>query len=206
MGRKTKAERREQILESTWQLIARDGLAATNMRGLAAEAGYANGALAYYFDGKDDLLQAAFEYVLQQTLARIADATRELRGLSALRAFCGEMLPQDELKILEARVVLPFWSSALTDAGFAELHERGLSSFRASLRKYLTQAVTLKEIPPPTSKQQHATAAETLLTIVTGVQVLGVLSPKQHTKTMMWTMVDDFIESLKRAPTAAKRS
>lgn len=198
MGRKSKDERRDQILESTWKLIARDGLAATNMRSLAAEAGYANGALAYYFAGKDELLEAAFEYVLEQTLARIAKATHELRGLAALRAFCKEMLPEDELKVLEARVVLPFWSSALTHAGFAELHERGLTAFRASLRKYLTQAVTLKEIPAPRSKTQHTTAAETLLTILTGVQVLGVLSPKQHNKTMMWTMVDGFIGTLKR--------
>lgn len=200
VARKSKDERRDQILESTWKLIARDGLAASNMRSLAAEAGYANGALAYYFDGKDDLLEAVFEYVLSQTLARIAEATRELRGLAALRAFCGEMLPDNQLKVLEARVVLPFWSSALTHPGFAEQHERGLTAFRSSIRKYLTQAVTLHEIPPPSNKAQHTTASETLLTILTGVQVLGVLSPKQHSKTMMWTMVDEFIEKLKRAP------
>jgi AcrR family transcriptional regulator len=191
-------ERRDQILESTWKLIARDGLGATSMRTLAAEAGYANGALAYYFSGKDELLRAAFEYVLEQTRRRIAAATRELRGLAALRAFCAEMLPDDELKLLEARVVVPFWSAALTDRPFAELHERAVVEFRKDLRKYLAQAVTLREIPKAATPRRHVEAAETLLTILHGVQVLGVLSPARHTKAMMWTMVDDFVRQLQR--------
>lgn len=197
MGRQSKDERREKILESTWKLIARDGLGATNMRSLAAEAGYANGALAYYFEGKEDLLRAAFEYVLNQTRQRIAAATHGLRGLAALRVFCAEMLPDDDLKVLEARVVLPFWSSALTDAGFAALHERALLSFRRHLRKCLSQAAASKEIPAPRNKAQHVASAEALLTILTGVQVLGALSPKQHNKAMMWTIVDNFVQQLK---------
>jgi AcrR family transcriptional regulator len=191
-----KDARRDLILESTWKLIARDGLGATSMRSLAAEAGYANGALAYYFQGKDELLRAAFEYVLEQTKSRISAATRELRGLAALRAFCAEMLPIDELKVLEARVVVPFWSSALTDRSFAALHEAALVSFRKALRKYLTQAVSLREMPPPSAPKQHAQAAETLLSILHGAQVLGVLSPERHTKAVMWAMVEDFVRQL----------
>jgi AcrR family transcriptional regulator len=194
--RQTKDERRDKILEATWKLIARDGLGATSMRSLAAEAGYANGALAYYFEGKDELLQAAFEYVLDQTRQRIAAATRELRGLAALRAFCAEFIPDDEVKVLEARVVLPFWSSALTHAGFADLHEEALSSFRRHLRKCLSQAVTLGEIPAANTPNAHQLEAETLMTILTGFQVLGVLSPKQHSKAMMWNMVESFIARL----------
>jgi AcrR family transcriptional regulator len=196
-NRTTKDERRTKILESTWKLIARDGLGATNMRALASEAGYANGALAYYFENKDDLLRAAFEHVLQQTLRRVAEATRELQGLAALRVFCAEMLPDDELKVLEARVVLPFWSSALTHAGFAELHEEALAEFRKHIRKCLSQAVKLGEIPAPSRPRQHIEATEMLLTILTGVQVLGVLSAKQHNASVMWTMVDDFIAGLR---------
>jgi AcrR family transcriptional regulator len=195
--RATKDERRDKILEATWKLIARDGLGATSMRSLAAEAGYANGALAYYFEGKDELLQAAFEYVLEQTHARIAAATRDLRGLAALRAFCKEMMPDNELKTLEARVVVPFWSAAFTHAGFADLHEQALTSFRRALRKCLSQAVALGEIPAPKKPSEHAQAAESLLTMLHGMQVLGVLSPKQHNANIMWAMVEDFIAHMK---------
>lgn len=192
----TKEGRRKRILESTWKLIARDGLGATSMRALAAEAGYANGALAYYFDGKDDLLRAAFEYVLEQTTQRVKAKTREQRGLSALRAFCAEMLPCDELKLLEARVVVPFWSAAMTEPAFAELHERATATCRKYIRRCLSEAVGLREIPAPRRARQHVEAAEMLISIITAAQVLGVLTPNQHTPAMMWRLVDDLFERL----------
>jgi AcrR family transcriptional regulator len=166
------------------------------MRALAAEAGYANGALAYYFSGKDDLLRAAFEYVLDQTTRRIAVATRDLKGLAALRAFCAEMLPDDELKIFEARVVVPFWSAALTEPGFADLHERALVSCRKFIRRCLSEAVKLREIPAPRRPRRHDEVVEHLLSILTGAQVLAVLTPQQHTPSMMWKIVDELLQRL----------
>ena len=189
-------ERRERILECTWKLIARDGIAATNMRALAAEAGYANGALAYYFAGKDDLILAAYDYVVRQTDLRIAVTTRGLRGLAALRAFCAELVPDNELKILEARVVLPFWSTALNHDGFAEVYKRGMESWRKQMTRYLSEAVAIGEIPPPSRAHQHKEAVETLLSILSGMQSLATLSPDQHTPSMMWTMIDAFLQSL----------
>ncbi len=207
-----KDERREKILACTWRLIARDGIGATNMRALAAEAGYANGALAYYFSGKDDLLLAAYDYVLRQTNLRIAATTRGLKGLAALRAFCAEIVPDDELKILEARVVLPFWSTALHHAGFADLHERGMIAWRRQMRKHVTEAASMGEIPPGHRGRRHAEAVEALLSMLSGMQSLAVLSPKQHTPRMMWAMIDQLLlelataTSVERSPTLKPRS
>jgi AcrR family transcriptional regulator len=196
----SKQQRRDEILESTWKLIAREGLSATNMRSLAAAAGYANGALAYYFSGKDDLLQAAFEYVLKQTSLRMAAATRGLTGLAALRAFCLEILPDSELKVLEARVVLPFWSSAVTQQAFAQLHEQVMSAWRKQMRRYLAEAVEAQEIAAPSRPQQHAEAVEGLLSMLAGAQVLALLSPKQHTPRMMQRVLNGFLAALAVAP------
>lgn len=202
--RKPKDLRRDKILESTVKLIARGGLGASSMRTLAAEAGYANGALAYYFSNKEQLLRAAFEYVGEQTTRRIAEATRGQKGLAALRAFCAEMLPDDELKRMEARIVVPFWSAALTDPAFTELHAQAMTSCRAYIRRCLTQAVRLRELPAPSSPRAHEEAAELLLSILTGAQVLAVLTPKQHTPKMMWKLIDAQLAQLKE-PIRAKR-
>jgi AcrR family transcriptional regulator len=191
--------RREQILESTWKLIARSGLGATNMRALAREAGYANGALAHYFSGKEELLRAAFEYVSQATMRRIADSTRGLSGLAALRAFCAEILPDDELKALEARVVLPFWSSALTEPAFAALHATTMNAWRRQMRRYLRQAVAAGEIPRPRWPDQHAEQVEALLSMLMGSQVLGVLTPVQHGARLMRKLVSEFLAALAEA-------
>src|SRR4051794_7198078 len=80
-----RAAKREEILAVTWRLIAREGLRAASMRNIASAAGYANGALAYYFSGKEDLLRAAFSHVFERTERRIAEATQDLRGLAAIR-------------------------------------------------------------------------------------------------------------------------
>ena len=188
--------RREEILESTWKLIAKKGLAGTNMRALAAEAGYANGALAYYFAGKEALLRAAFDYVQQQTMTRVRAASQGLKGLAALRAFTAEMVPDDELKRLEARVVVPFWASALTERSFARLHERALTTFRREIQRCLREAVRLREIAAPTRAGQTAEQAEALLSILMGVQVMAVLSPTQHDARMTRKVVENFIRRL----------
>lgn len=203
-GLDSKEQRREEILESTWKLIAREGLSATTMRSLASAAGYANGALAYYFSGKDDLLRAAFEYVLKQTSLRMTQATRGLTGLAALRAFSLEILPDTELKVLEARVVLPFWSNAVTEEAFAGLHEQAMSAWRKRMRRYLIEAVEAGEIATPTRPQEHAETIEALLSQLVGAQVLALLSPKQHNPRMMRGILSTFLAQLAaRAPGAA---
>lgn len=45
-------ERRQELIEATWQVIAQHGLSAVTMRQIAEEAGYANGALKPYFPTK----------------------------------------------------------------------------------------------------------------------------------------------------------
>jgi len=86
------------------------------MREIAEEAGFANGALKPYFPTKDLLLTSAFGHVFNRTNQRIATMTDGLSGVAALRAFCAEVLPLDEERVNEARIVIPFWQKALNDA------------------------------------------------------------------------------------------
>ncbi|UQV54259.1 TetR/AcrR family transcriptional regulator [Corynebacterium pseudodiphtheriticum] len=74
-------ERRRELIESTWAVIARRGLANTTMREIAKQAGYANGALNPYFPNKADLLEATYNYVYAQTEVRIDEATQDKRAL-----------------------------------------------------------------------------------------------------------------------------
>ncbi|MET0286998.1 MAG: TetR family transcriptional regulator [Polyangiales bacterium] len=189
------AARREQILGVTWRLIARDGLRAANMRSIAAAAGYANGALAYYFSSKEDLLRAAFSHVFERTERRIAEATHGMRGLAAMRVMCREILPQDEEKLLEARIVLPFWAEAAQDGACAELHARSLQVWRGKLRGHLREAIELGEVSPLGSRQA-ARVVEQLLTMLMGAQVMGVLVPTLHGPRMQHALVESVLASL----------
>jgi AcrR family transcriptional regulator len=163
------AKRRE-ILEVTWRLMATRGADAATMREIAREAGYANGALAHYFANKDALIEAAYVYVFDRTNDRIREATAGLRGLAALRAFLVEVLPTTELTLLEARIVLPFWSRTVADQRFAELNDRAMQRWRQELRDLLRQA---REDGDVTAAVPDEVLSEQLLAMAMGMQVLA---------------------------------
>ena len=51
-----KQERREQVIEAAFRVIARDGLTGTSMRAVAKEAGCTIGLINHWFDSRDDLI------------------------------------------------------------------------------------------------------------------------------------------------------
>ena len=71
-------ESQEQILDAAMSCISRDGIEGASMRSVAREADVSLGLLSYHFDGKEDLIQAAFQLacdrVFDVTLAAV-DAT-----------------------------------------------------------------------------------------------------------------------------------
>lgn len=161
-------QRRIELVEATWRIIARLGLDAATMREVAAEAGFSNGALKPYFPTKEDLLQATFTYVFSRTNKRADAAVGSLVGRAALRAFCGEILPLDEERLAEARVVIPFWQMAMRDAAKAALSDAAMAQWRAELRARLTESGMRDE-------SRCIAGAEALLTFMMGAQVVAVL-------------------------------
>ena len=77
------SETQEQILDAAMQVIVRDGLDSTSMRAVAEEAEVSLGLLSYHFDGKENLVVAAFQRAAESLLAhlrmRIEEAGHEPR-------------------------------------------------------------------------------------------------------------------------------
>ncbi len=92
------------------------------MREIAAEAGFANGALKYYFDSKDELLIAAFQHTFYRVNERAAPSIGDRTGLEAIRLLCLEMLPLDEERRVEARVAVAFWDRAVSSKLMMKIH------------------------------------------------------------------------------------
>lgn len=160
--------RREQIVQATWRIIARRGMAGATMRDIAAEAGFANGALRPYFATKNDLLRATFEYVFDRTNERVAVATAGMHGMAALEAFCREVLPLDADLRDEARVAVSFWGE---EAGLAEardLHSASMRVWRGWIIGWLAEY---------DGGRDWSVAAESLLTFLLGAQITAALEP-----------------------------
>lgn len=167
-------QRRAEIVQTTWRVIARRGLDGATMREVAAEAGYANGALKPYFPAKADLLEATFRHVFTRTNTRSRTATEGLAGYEALRAFCLEVLPLDASRLDEARVVIAFWQQALHDPAQAEVNDAAMLQWRRSISGWLEEG---RSTDNGGRRPPVATVAEMLLTFLLGAQVSAVFDP-----------------------------
>ncbi|MGY1718925.1 TetR/AcrR family transcriptional regulator [Blastococcus sp. SYSU DS0552] len=188
-------QRRQEILEVTWRLMASRGADAATMREIARAAGYANGALAPYFASKDELVEAAYVFVFDRTNERIRAAVAGKRGLAALRAFLVEVLPATELTRLEARIVLPFWSRTVTDERLARLNDEAMRRWRHDLGGLVAQARADGDVVVDTADD---VVVEQLLALALGLQVLALLPDAPTTPELQLAMLDATLAALAR--------
>jgi AcrR family transcriptional regulator len=64
-------QRRSELAEALWRIAERDGLAATTVRHVAAEAGVSVGMVQHYFSTKDEMLLFALQWVGEEFGGRI---------------------------------------------------------------------------------------------------------------------------------------
>lgn len=167
-------QRRLEIVEAAWRLIARGGFAAATMREIAAEAGFANGALKYYFEGKDDLLVAAFQQTFYRVNERAARAIGDRTGLEAIRLLCREMLPLDEERRVESRVAVAFWDRASASPQLRKVHADSFAIWRTWMENELDVARRDGSLVTSTPDRQ---IIDEFLAVTTGSRVLPMLEP-----------------------------
>ena len=68
------AERREDVLRATWELITEIGYRRVRIADIAARTGTSTGIIHYYFETKEDVLDAAFRYAVEDAHRRSEEA------------------------------------------------------------------------------------------------------------------------------------
>jgi AcrR family transcriptional regulator len=183
--------RRQEIIAAVWSLISQRGFQGVTMRELAAEAGYANGALARYFPDKEAVLRAAFTRAFEATNVRARAAIGARGGLEALRLLCLEIMPLDDVRLREARVVIGFWDHAAGDPQLVEFFDTAMLEWREQIGRYLRQA----EIAAP-----HEVVIDTILAWGMGLQVNALFSPRRTNPGRQVAMLDVMLAGLRRTP------
>lgn len=169
--------RREELVHATWRVIARHGLDRATMRQIATEAGFANGALKPYFPTKADLVEATYTFVFESTNTRVARNTAGLDGIEAIEAFAREVLPLDETRLDEARIVIPFWQEAVHRQEKAAANNAAMGQWRHSLMAWLDHAQQVGAAPEGLDLE---ITADTLLTWMLGAQISAVMEPQRY--------------------------
>ncbi|ROS45117.1 TetR/AcrR family transcriptional regulator [Amycolatopsis thermoflava] len=187
------AQRRAEIANAAWRVIAERGIDAATMRAIADEMGMANGALKHYFPGKNAVIRTAFTRVVDNTDARVRDRLGDATGLAALRVFCHEVMPVEDVTRQEARVVLPFWQRALADAELESVYDAAMAAWRERIGGFLRDARAAGEVRTPVPDE---VVVEQLLAMLNGVQALALLTPGTTTPELQRRMIDAFLDGL----------
>lgn len=186
-------QRRVELVDATWRIIARQGMEGATMRDIAVEAGFSNGALKPYFPTKADLLTFAFRHVFNRTNQRIALSTFNKTGTAAIRALGLEVLPIDEEKVNEARIVIPFWQKAVTDPHKMAIHRESMEQWRLALMRYLGEARKAGAI---TTAVHDDVIREQLMNLFLGAQITAALAGPEEDHPSYVDQLDGFLANL----------
>ncbi len=182
-------QRRSDIIDVTWGLIVKGGLEAATMREIAAEAGFANGALKHYFPGKDEIIQGTYERALGMMSSGVETAVGDKTGLEALRAIVYASAPTTAESITAGRVLLSFWERALSNEELHQAYRDHLVSWRAGLLSYLAQGRADGDIVTDTPDEQ---LVDEIVLINAGANIMSLMAPDLSTPALLTAQLDAF--------------
>mgnify|MGYP001086776392 CR=1 FL=1 len=188
-------ERRAHIAEAVTKIIIRDGFDRVTMREIAAEAGYAHGAISRYFPDKESLLTAAFLHVFIDSNERIERRVAGVRGLEALARMSRELLPFSDDDPANCNVVLSFWDRAAQNPRLWKIHHEYIVGRREQIRRFLIEA---REDGELAEQVDIETAVNLFSAFNAGWQMMGALVPEARTYESMQASIDAMVEELRR--------
>ncbi|GAA2819886.1 TetR/AcrR family transcriptional regulator [Saccharopolyspora taberi] len=148
-------ERRREVAEAVFRVVARDGLAQVSLRTVAAEAGLAIGSVRHYCGSYDELMALAFQTLVDAVderfavhrgrLGETASGSPERRRL--VEDMLAEFLPLDEQRHRETAVWLAFSGAARTDGNLTPYVRRMSEGMRMVVRRILEGCVRSGRTP-----------------------------------------------------------
>lgn len=187
-------QRRREIVEVAKGIILKGGFEAATMRSIAAEAGFANGALKHYFPGKESIVAATFETILAQMSEGVqATGSAPESAEVALRGFLEATIPRDPDQIAAGRVLLALWEYAMSNEQLAELYRSHLRSWRALLVERMEDAHAEGAI----RDQDFVPLANEYISSAVGATVINLMYPDGDRVADYLTYIDQFLARLR---------
>ncbi|WP_330180289.1 TetR family transcriptional regulator [Nocardia sp. NBC_01503] len=163
---------RRTIASAAITVIGSAGIEGTRLRDVAAAANVTTGAVTHYFDGKDAVLEAAFEEVVRRVLESPVALPTTPGDIAECIDIFAVYLPLNDEGLGEWRVWLSFWARAMNDARLRAVHQRYYS---AIIERIAYRIATIGG-PTVTRTDLHA-RADAVLAAIDGVGCRAVLEP-----------------------------
>lgn len=184
--------RREELLEAVWRVVAREGLDAVTIRGIAVETGWSVGALAHYFEDKDDILGSALSLAYARARMRWERRLQGLTGLAALHALVLENLPLDDERELETKFFLNYYGRAIRGRQAPLPQPHGVllvDRLTAYVREAQESGVFVTDRRPDD-------CAELLLGMIDGFSLHALLAPDRLPRERQMALVEDELDRM----------
>jgi AcrR family transcriptional regulator len=187
------AQRREQILRATCDIVAEVGFRALRVADVATRIGTASGTVHYYFSTKRDLLHAAFAYNFSRSLHRrepIIQATPD--PLSRLRKLIDSYVPADDETLRAWRVWAELWIEAIHDPDLQALNDEVYGEWRSFVASLVHDAQEHGSLKPG----DPATLANTLIGLLDGLAIQVILESPGMTPDLMRHTCRVFVDAI----------
>ena len=169
-------ERREELLEAVWRVVARDGMERATIRTIAAETGWSAGVLAHYFADKDDILGSALRLAYDRIRARWDAKLDGLTGSEALYELVLDNLPLDDERELETKFLMNYWSREIRGGVGVPRRSPLLIDMLTTLARDAQEAGEMRADEAPED------IAERLLGLIDGFSLHALLDPQRLTR------------------------
>lgn len=131
-----------QIIRACVTLIAERGYHTVRVSDIAAACGVSTATIHYHFPGRDDLLEAALRYCLDQALTRRSAGMRAAEDArTQLLHLLDRQVPDDAELRQEWAVWLDLWPEATRSTTIGELHAAFYRDWRAVVRQVVASGV-----------------------------------------------------------------
>lgn len=149
------AARRQQIIDAAYRCFARKGFHQTTMREIYAEAKLSPGAIYHYFDSKDAIIQASFEFDYERSLDLFAAALQHADPRQALHELLDFFFQglESAAALGAPRVNVQSWGEGLVNPPLLGTIRRVLDSYLDALTQLIRKAQTAGQLDPALDPQ-----------------------------------------------------
>jgi AcrR family transcriptional regulator len=176
------AARRQQIIDAAYRCFARKGFHQATMRDIYAEANLSPGAVYHYFDSKDAIIQASFEFDYQRSRALFDAAIASDDPLKALHElldfFFGGL--QGAAEHGAGRVNVQGWGEALVNPRLLSTIRGVLDDYLDALSQIIRRAQELGQIDQSLDPRS---VGRMLLSLYYGLELQKALDPAVEVET-----------------------
>lgn len=190
-------ERRRQVADAAFRVIAAEGLASVTLQKVATEAGLNIGSLRHYVENYEELLAFAMSSMIDRVAVRLMSLLEDHNQRSAgnplelAEKLLAELLPLDDDRRLEVTVWLEFSLAARVRPELAKLDRKSAESTRRLVQRVLTGLQGAGDSTPD---------MERLMSLVDGLAANCLLHPEIVSPARARQVLRDQLRELVRSP------